>query len=308
MNSTTEQIANFSLIMAKLMPMPKKELLDLTLNAKTPPILSELIMYHPALLGKMEAKTKTKTEEKAERYEWLRMNWEREVEKLSVLLAGTGWVRPTVNPYLAKTDCCVSGTMDCVSQAHTHRMNSTTETKTKTETRLITFVVMTPIVKELTFKQFKKLDAIKTKTPEQQSTLWDALVAKSTLGEIVEEAACGLLDEEDVDPCPFGEVEDLVDNTVKEVVDEMEEAEKEAKEKAEEERVEYLFTQISEEWNSSELGGEDLELFQEQMGQDFNDECQRTMKDQFGPEEDLSDVSYNLWKKVWEKLQEVYAF
>ena len=65
-------------------------------------------------------KTKTKTEEKAERYEWLRMNWEREVEKLSVLLAGTGWVRPTVNPYLAKTDCCVSGTMDCVSQQHTH--------------------------------------------------------------------------------------------------------------------------------------------------------------------------------------------
>ena len=76
------------------------------------------------------------------------------------------------------------------------------------------------------------------------------------------------------------------------------------KREAEEELVESLFNTICEIWNNSQCAGEDLEGFQEQMGQGFNDECRYIMEDQFL--EDMGHVPYRVWKQVWEKLQEVY--
>jgi hypothetical protein len=88
----------------------------------------------------------------------------------------------------------------------------------------ITFVVITPIVKELSFTEFKK--QIAEDVPEEKHIeVWNALVARAKKGEIVTDSVSGVSEDEN----PFDELEELIETTIDDVVSEWNE-EKETKE------------------------------------------------------------------------------
>lgn len=81
----------------------------------------------------------------------------------------------------------------------------------------ITFVVITPIVKELSFTEFKK--QIAEDVPEEKHIeVWNALVARAKKGEIVTDSVSGVSEDEN----PFDELEELIETTIDDVVSELE--------------------------------------------------------------------------------------
>jgi hypothetical protein len=87
----------------------------------------------------------------------------------------------------------------------------------------ITFVVNTPVVRVLTFKQFKKMDETKGFSEEKLKSVWEKMLAALTDGAIVAEANTGI--EEENEDYVWGEVNDLVDSTISDAADEVDEVE-----------------------------------------------------------------------------------
>jgi hypothetical protein len=111
----------------------------------------------------------------------------------------------------------------------------------------ITFIVNTPVVRVLTFKEFKAMEETKEFSEEKLNSVWAKMVAAATNGEIVAEAATGVHECEDD---AFAEVNDLVDTTISDATDEVKADKEEAEEaKAEaDEEVEKAAEEIVELW------------------------------------------------------------
>jgi len=106
---------------------------------------------------------------------------------------------------------------------HPYKMSASTPKK-------LTFVVNTPIYRELTFKQFKEEFAHNV-TAEQAKEIWKRMVEKSTNREFVTEAMTG------VDAAEPTDVEDEVNDLITEKMDEAAEEMWKEKEEVEEGEV-----------------------------------------------------------------------